>query len=172
MPTSRVIVILYAFIATAYVMATARGPASLAWATAPLLMPLLAGVVIFAASEARRRPDVWLLVGLGSATVFDLVSPSLPAAGVAFLAVCHACYAIAFARARWVGLGVVVLLLSDVLLVVRLSNTVDLPALAVLVAIAYVVGQALIVTAWVRRPAGASPTVPRPRTEDEALTRR
>ncbi len=151
MPTSRVIVILYAFIATAYAMATARGPASLAWATAPLLMPLLAGVVIFAASEARRRPDVWLLVGLGSATVFDLTFPSVPMLGIAFLVVCHACYTVAFARARWVGLGVVALLLFDVLLAVRLSGAADLPASAVLVAVSYVVGQVLIVNGWTRR---------------------
>jgi hypothetical protein len=171
MPTSRVIVILYAFVATAYVMATARGPASLAWATAPLLMPLLAAIVIFAASEAKRRPDVWLLVGLGSATVFDLVSQALPALGVACLVACHACYAVAFARARWVGLGVIVLLIFDVLLAVRLTDTDHLPASAVLAAIAYTLGQALIVNGWVRRPAGVPPRIPRPRT-DEVLTRR
>ena len=64
MPTSRVIVILYAFAATVHVMATAAGPASLAWATAPLLVPLLAGVAFFAAAEAGNRPNRWLLAGL------------------------------------------------------------------------------------------------------------
>jgi hypothetical protein len=171
MPTSRVIVILYAFMATANVMATARGPASLAWATAPLLMPLLAGVVIFAAAEAGRRPDVWLLLGLGFATVFDLVSHALPTLGVASLVACHVCYAVAFSRARWMGLGVGVLLLSDGLLAVRLSGAVDQPVPAVW-AVAYTLAQALIVTGWIRRPVDAPPTVPRPRTEDDILTRR
>ena len=100
MPTSRVIVILYAFAATAHVMATAAGPASLAWATAPLLMPLLVGVVIFAAVEGGQRPRRWLLTGLVLATVADVASlagPS-PSSGWSLVAASIACYAIAVFR--------------------------------------------------------------------------
>ena len=171
MPTSRVIMILYAFSATVYVMATAHGPASLAWATAPVLMPLLAGAVIFAAAESGRSPDRWMLAALVLATLADVAFLALPPLGIAFLVASQAVYAITFARARWIGIGVGVLLLSDGLFAVRLIGAFDLPSPAVLVAAAYTFGQALIVIGWVRRPAITTPPVSEPRTEEEVLTR-
>lgn len=64
MPTSRVIIVLYAFTAMVNIMASARGPASLDWATTPILMPLLVGVLIAAAHEAGRRPSRLMIAGL------------------------------------------------------------------------------------------------------------
>src|SRR5258705_11771829 len=108
MPTSRVIVVLYAFAATVHVLATAHGPASLAWATAPLLMPLLAGVVIFAATEDGVEPSRWVLAGLALATVADLVSlaGTVSATDVRIVGLLGglACYAVALRRAR-IGLA-------------------------------------------------------------------
>src|SRR5262245_42634769 len=72
MPTSRVIIVLYAFVATVNVMASHAGQSSLDWATKPLLMPLLAGVVVFAAHEAGRRPSPTLLAALATATAGDV----------------------------------------------------------------------------------------------------
>lgn len=103
MPTSRVILVLYAFIATTNVMASAIANDSLFWATKPLLMPLLAGVVIFA---GVARPS--LVAGLCFATVGDvflMVDGSTIDgegwfyAGMAAFAATHVCYLMAFARA-------------------------------------------------------------------------
>jgi hypothetical protein len=177
MPTSRVTVILYAFAATAHVMATAAGPASLAWATAPLLMPLLIGVVIFTAAESGQRPDRWLLAGLALATVADVASLAGPSGlRVVGLAGCLACYAAAAVAARrWAGLawglGLALLVLSESLLAVRLRGSADVTVPAVMPMLAYVLGQVLVVTDWTRRPI-SSPRVPRPRTPEEVLTRR
>ncbi|MCI0690350.1 MAG: hypothetical protein L0Y54_24390 [Sporichthyaceae bacterium] len=177
MPTSRVIVILYAFAATAHVMATAAGPASLAWATAPLLMPLLVGVVIFGATETGQRPTRWLLAGLFLATAADVTSLAGPAAvRLIVLVASLACYAIAAVTARrWAGLewglGFVLLMLSGALLAARLSDPLSLSVPAVLPTLAYVVGQVLVVTGWTRRSMG-TPRVPRPRTPIGAFTRR
>jgi hypothetical protein len=160
-------------------MATARGPASLAWATAPLLMPLLTGVVIFAAAERGERPQRWLIAGLALATIADVASLAPPAAVVRVVALggCLACYAIAARLTRWAGpewgLGLALLVLSEALLAVRLTGAVEVPVPAVVATVAYVGGQLLVVAGWVRRPAG-SPPVPRPRTAEasEILTRR
>jgi uncharacterized membrane protein YhhN len=108
MPTSRVILVLYAFIATTNVMASAIANDSLFWATKPLLMPLLAGVVIFA---GVGRPS--LVAGLCFATVGDVFlmvhgdmvhgdmvhGDGWFYAGMAAFAATHVCYLIAFARA-------------------------------------------------------------------------
>ena len=113
MPTSRVIIVLYAFIATANVMASRAGHASLEWATKPLLMPLLAGVVAFAAHEAGRRPSRTLLAALGFATAGDvalMVDGTLPfLIGMAAFLGCQAFLIISFVRAKarplpWVAL--------------------------------------------------------------------
>jgi uncharacterized membrane protein YhhN len=98
MPTSRVILVLYAFIATTNVMASAIGNDSLFWATKPLLMPLLAGVVIFA-----RVATPTLVAGLGLATIGDVFlmidGDAWFYAGMAAFAACHVCYITAFTRA-------------------------------------------------------------------------
>jgi len=177
MPTSRVIVILYAFAATAHVMASAAGPPSLAWATAPLLMPLLVGVVIFVATETGQRPNLWVLAGLVLATVADVASLAGPSGlRVVVLAGCLVCYGVASMTARrlagldW-GLGLVLLVLAEALLAVRLSAPLALGVPAVLPTLVYVVGQVLVVTGWTRRPT-ATPRVPAPRTPVDVLTRR
>jgi uncharacterized membrane protein YhhN len=98
MPTSRVILVLYAFIATTNVMASAIANDSLFWATKPLLMPLLAGVVIFA---GVARPS--LVAGLCFATLGDVFlmidGDAWFSAGMAAFATTHVCYLIAFTRA-------------------------------------------------------------------------
>jgi uncharacterized membrane protein YhhN len=99
MPTSRVILVLYAFIATTNVMASAIANDSLFWATKPLLMPLLAGVVIFA---GVARPS--LIAGLCFATLGDMLLMIDGGgvwfyAGMAAFAATHVCYLVAFARA-------------------------------------------------------------------------
>jgi hypothetical protein len=177
MPTSRVIVILYAFAATAHVMATAAGPASLAWATAPLLMPLLVGIVIFAATEHGQRPNRWLLAGLLLAAAADVASLAGPSAiRLIALAASLACYAVAAVTARrWAGLewglGLVLLVLCGALLAVRLRDPSALSVPAVLTTVVYVVGHVLVVTGWIRRSMG-TPQVPAPRTPVDVLTRR
>jgi hypothetical protein len=177
MPTSRVIVILYTFATTAHVMASATGPASLAWATAPLLMPLLVGVVIFAAVEGGHRPNAWLLTGLALATIADVLSLAGPgAARLVLVAGSLACYAVAALSVRQLGrlewwLGLALLMLSEVLLAVRLSAPAGLAVAAVPQTLAYGIGQVLVVTGWIRRPVG-TPRVPNPRTPVEVLSRR
>ena len=103
MPTSRVIIVLYAFAATVNVMASAVGQSSLDWATKPLLMPLLAGVVIFAAQEAGRRPLGTLLAALGCATAGDvalMADGTLPfLLGMAAFLGCQVLLIISFVRA-------------------------------------------------------------------------
>ena len=103
MPTSRVIIVLYAFAATVNVMASAVGQSSLDWATKPLLMPLLAGVVIFAAQEAGRRPLGTLLAALGCATAGDvalMAEGTLPfLLGMAAFLACQVLLIISFVRA-------------------------------------------------------------------------
>lgn len=98
MPTSRVILVLYAFIATTNVMASAIGNDSLFWATKPLLMPLLVGVVIFAGVASPA-----LVAGLLLATVGDVClmvdGDTWFYAGMAAFAACHVCYITAFTRA-------------------------------------------------------------------------
>jgi hypothetical protein len=176
MPTSRVIVILYAFAATVHVMATAAGPASLAWATAPLLMPLLVGVAFFAAAEAGHRPNRWLLAGLALALVGDVAALAGPATiRLIILAASLGCYAVAAVAARrWAGLewglGLLLLVLSEAMLAVRLSAPTSLTVPEVLPTVAYIVGQVLVVTGWTR-PVGA-PGVPRQRTPVDDLIRR
>ena len=103
MPTSRVIIVLYAFAATVNVMASGVGQSSLDWATKPLLMPLLAGVVIFAAHEAGHRP-LWTLLGaLGCATAGDvalMADGTLPfLLGMAAFLGCQVLLIISFVRA-------------------------------------------------------------------------
>jgi uncharacterized membrane protein YhhN len=98
MPTSRVALVLYAFIATSNVMASASGNDSLFWATKPLLMPLLAAFVIFALPQSRMT----VLLGLAFACVGDIAlmidSSVAFFVGMAAFAVCHGCYTTAFAR--------------------------------------------------------------------------
>jgi uncharacterized membrane protein YhhN len=103
MPTSRVIIVLYAFAATVNVMASTAGQSSLDWATKPLLMPLLAGVVVFAAHEAGRRPSRTLLAALGGATAGDvalMADGTLPfLIGMAAFLGCQVLLIISFVRA-------------------------------------------------------------------------
>ena len=177
MPTSRVIVILYAFASTAHVMAIAAGPASLAWATAPLLMPLLVGVAIFAAIEGGHRPNAWLLTGLALTTAADVASLAGPAAiRVVLVAGCIACYtgaAVAVQRSGGLGwwLGLALLTLSEALFAVRLGAPVGPTVPAMLPTLAYVLGQVLVVTGWIRQPVG-TPRIPRARTPVDVLSRR
>ena len=105
MPTSRIVLILYAFTATTNVMASANGDISMFWATKPLLMPLLVGVVWFTRQEAGHRPDrrdVLVIAGLLLATAGDvaLMADGTVAFGIglALFAGCHGCYLAAFAR--------------------------------------------------------------------------
>jgi uncharacterized membrane protein YhhN len=102
MPTSRVILVLYAFVATTNVMASGTGNDSLFWATKPLLMPLLAGIVVFAGPAVWPRPaSRWLVAGLVAATAGDvlLMIDGLFYPGVAAFALCHIAYLVAFAKA-------------------------------------------------------------------------
>jgi len=103
MPTSRVIIVLYAFAATVNVMASNASQSSLEWATKPLLMPLLAGVVVFAAHEAGRRPLWSLLAALGCATAGDvalMADGTLPfLLGMAAFLGCQVFLIISFVRA-------------------------------------------------------------------------
>jgi hypothetical protein len=140
-------------------------------------MPLLVGVVIFAAVEDGHRPNRWLLTGLALATVADVTSLAAPGAvRVVVLGGSIACYlgAAIVVRQRvgleW-ALGLSLLVLSEALLTVRLSALGDLTLSAVLPTLAYVVGQVLVVTSWIRRPV-ATPRVPHPRTPVEDLSRR
>jgi uncharacterized membrane protein YhhN len=103
MPTSRVIVVLYAFVAATNITAIAADHDSLFWATKPLLMPLLIGVLVAAAREARTAPSALMIAGLGFATLGDIalmIDGTVPflAGMVAFLA-CHVCYITAFGKA-------------------------------------------------------------------------
>lgn len=101
MPTSRVILVLYAFIATTNVMASGTGNDSLFWATKPLLMPLLAAMVLFAGPAVwGARASRWLVAGLVAATVGDvlLMIDGLFYPGVAAFGLCHVAYLVAFAR--------------------------------------------------------------------------
>ena len=103
MATSRVVLILFAFTATINVMASGNGPASLDWATKPLLMPLLAGFLWLAAREAGGRADWLLLAGLLFATGGDIAlmfNGTLAfIVGMALFLSCHVCYIAAFVRA-------------------------------------------------------------------------
>jgi hypothetical protein len=91
--------VLYAFAATINVMASARQLTSLGWATAPLLMPLLAILVVIAAQEAGRRPDAWLLAGIALAAGTSVAVLSGGAViAVGLLITAHVAYIVAFAR--------------------------------------------------------------------------
>ncbi len=213
MPTSRVVLVLFAFTATINVTASGNGHAGLDWATKPLLMPLLAGCLLLAAHEARAYADRLILAGLLLATggdvalMFDGTVPFI--AGMALFFGCHLCYIAAFVRAGalarlrpspqlavavaylvllavtmpwlweglgglaipvavyavalatmattaaaldWrIGLGGALFLVSDLLIAARVADTADLPGPPIWVMLTYTLGQALIVTGWVRR---------------------
>lgn len=104
MPTSRIVLILFAFTSTINVKASADEPSSLFWATKPLLMPLLIGYLWFATRESGRWHDGQRLVvaALLFAALGDvaLMIPGSAAflVGMALFAGCHACYIAAFVR--------------------------------------------------------------------------
>jgi hypothetical protein len=159
LPTSRVVLILYAFTATANVMASANAHTSLFWATQPLLMPLLVGVAWFTRQETGRaadRRDHVVIAGLllAAAGNIGLMVDHPVAAGTALglWAAGLACYLWAFSRGRasvgWrVLLGAALSVASGLLLAAGLAG-VTLPGPPIFVPLTALVGQCLIVTGW------------------------
>ena len=158
-PTSRVVLILYAFTATANVMASANAHTSLFWATQPLLMPLLVGVAWFTRQEAGRaadRRDRVVIAGLLLATAGNLAlmidHPVAAATALGLWAAGLACYLWAFISGRatigWrVLLGAALSVASGLLLAAGLAG-VTLPGPPIWVPLTGLVGQCLVVTGW------------------------
>jgi hypothetical protein len=158
MPTSRVVLVLYAFAATINVMASARQLTSLDWATAPLLMPLLGILVVIAAQEAGRRPDAWLLGGLALATGTNLaVMAGDTVVAAVLLGAAHALYVVAFARPAAVRVWPALVLGGTLLIGYDLQLALGGPTLGQ--TLTYAVAQALIVVPPAFRTRAVTPAI-------------